>query len=137
MSQKGFVCFDAAANRIRISRNVIFFENQYFFQNHVVHLAMLPNFDDVSQPVERFKLGVVYQQPQLLPLPLPDPDPASVPEPSAPRWSFRPSHRPKRYGFSHTSLNVTLAQISVPNSCSEAAMQACWVKAMDEELHAL
>ncbi|KAL6330239.1 hypothetical protein AAG906_040161 [Vitis piasezkii] len=30
-SHKGFVCYDADANKLRISRNVIFFENQYFF----------------------------------------------------------------------------------------------------------
>jgi len=30
-SHKGFVCYDANAHKIRISRNVIFFENQKFF----------------------------------------------------------------------------------------------------------
>lgn len=88
--KKGFECFDVAADHIRISRNVIFFENQYFFQSHVVprfDLVMLPNFDDVSRPIERFKPGVVYQrrQPPLLSPPLPDSDPASVLEASAPR----------------------------------------------------
>ena len=44
---------------------MIFFENQYFFQSHLIlqsDLAMLPNFDDVSHVVECFKLGFVYQR---------------------------------------------------------------------------
>jgi hypothetical protein len=32
-SHKGFVCYDANAHKIRISRNVIFFENQNFFSS--------------------------------------------------------------------------------------------------------
>ena len=31
MCQKGFVCYDPTLHRTRISRNVIFFENQHFF----------------------------------------------------------------------------------------------------------
>jgi hypothetical protein len=34
-SHKGFVCYDADANKLRISRNVIFFENQYFFMSRL------------------------------------------------------------------------------------------------------
>lgn len=142
VSQKDFVYFDTMADRILISRYPIFFENQYFFQSHIdpnSDLVMLPNFDDVSRPIEHFKPGVVYQrqQPPLLSLPLPDLDLASGPEASAPRWSSQPSHPSKRYGFLHTSLNATLAQINVLNSYSQATAQACWVKAMDEELQAL
>jgi len=33
-SHKGFVCYDAENNKFRISRNVVFFENQYFFLSH-------------------------------------------------------------------------------------------------------
>lgn len=31
ISHKGFVCYDVIVNRLRISRNVIFFENEYYF----------------------------------------------------------------------------------------------------------
>ena len=31
MCQKGFVCYDPTLHHTRISRNVIFFENQHFF----------------------------------------------------------------------------------------------------------
>jgi hypothetical protein len=44
-SHKGFVCYDAENNKIRISRNVVFFENQYFFLSHgnfVSSSAFLP-----------------------------------------------------------------------------------------------
>ena len=33
-AQKGFVCYDATTNKLHVSRKVIFFENQYFFQSH-------------------------------------------------------------------------------------------------------
>lgn len=29
--QNGYLCFDPSLNRIRVSRNVVFFENQFFF----------------------------------------------------------------------------------------------------------
>ena len=28
---KGFVCYDSSTRKLHISRNVVFFENQYFF----------------------------------------------------------------------------------------------------------
>lgn len=49
-TQKGFVCYDAHTNKFRIPRNVIFFENRYFFQTHVTFdtlVALLPAFDDL------------------------------------------------------------------------------------------
>jgi hypothetical protein len=58
------VCYDPNANKLRISRNVIFFENQYFFPsrpNIVSSSVSLPDFDDVSSTPSRFKLGIVYQ----------------------------------------------------------------------------
>jgi hypothetical protein len=46
-SHKGFVCYDVDNNKIRISRNVVFFENQYFFLSHgnyVSSSVLLPFF---------------------------------------------------------------------------------------------
>lgn len=62
-SHKGFVCYDADANRPRISYNVIFFENQYFFPSgpdSVSSSSLLPSFDDKSSFTSRFKPGLVY-----------------------------------------------------------------------------
>jgi hypothetical protein len=79
---KGFVCYDANANKLRISRNVIFsflFLNQYFFSSHpnpISSSILLPPFDDVSS-TPRFKPSIVYQRRRPLPLPsfAPPPDP--------------------------------------------------------------
>jgi hypothetical protein len=63
-SHKGFVCYDADANRPRISRNVIFFENQYFFPSRpdsVSSSSLLPSFDDMSSLTSHFKPSLVYQ----------------------------------------------------------------------------
>lgn len=51
--QKGFLCYDAVTNRLSMSRNVIFFEHEYYFQQHVScsNGVMLPTFDDISPPV--------------------------------------------------------------------------------------
>ena len=73
-TQKGFLCYDTTANRLRISRNVVFFENQYFFPSHVVSSSnpvMLPNFDDLSGPIERFKPSILYTR-RRPPLSFPD-----------------------------------------------------------------
>lgn len=57
-----YVCYDVVANHICISRNVIFFEDQYFFQKH-----LSPHYDrvvipqlNVSHRIERFKPAFVY-----------------------------------------------------------------------------
>ena len=48
ISHKGYVCYDPHARRIQVSRNVIFFENQYFFPSHVelpsTFVSLLPSF---------------------------------------------------------------------------------------------
>ena len=54
-----------------------------------------------------------------------------------PRRSTRVSHPPDRYGFSHTSLNVTLSSIPIPSSYFEAAKHDYWRVTMTEELWAL
>jgi hypothetical protein len=63
ISHKGYVCYDPCSNKIRISRNVVFFENQYFFSTHLESLpeiSILPCFDELSPLPERFKPGMVY-----------------------------------------------------------------------------
>ena len=53
---KGYVCYDPYASRIRISQNVIFFENQYFFPSHVqlalASVSFLPIFSKSLTIVE-------------------------------------------------------------------------------------
>ncbi|CAI9782712.1 unnamed protein product [Fraxinus pennsylvanica] len=50
VSQQGYVCYDPHSQRIRISKNVVFFENQYFFTSHVeppsTSLSVMPSFSD-------------------------------------------------------------------------------------------
>jgi hypothetical protein len=79
ISHKGYVCYDPCSNKCRISRNVVFFENQSFFSTHVESLpeiSILPCFDELSPLPERFKPGMVYTRRQPT-LPLPETDPSS------------------------------------------------------------
>ena len=83
ISHKGYVCYDPCSNKFRISRHVVFFENQSFFSTHVASLPkihVLPNFDELNSTPERFKPGIVYEQRRPT-LPLPEQDPSSEPIP--------------------------------------------------------
>ncbi|TXG68000.1 hypothetical protein EZV62_009275 [Acer yangbiense] len=77
--RKGFLCYDPIAHRIRISRNVVFIENQYFFPNtYVPNPPALfsylydfggNNFNDDNNSNDatnsnfiKFKPGLVYQR---------------------------------------------------------------------------
>jgi len=146
-SQKGFICYDPSSNKFRVSRNVIFFENQYFFPTHVESSSvspLLPTFEDLSLSSKRFKPGFVYERRRpTLPHPETDPPPETAPQPESeissrsaplepPRRSTRVSQTPKRYGFSST-----LSTISIPTGYSQASKLECWQKAMEEELLAL
>ena len=63
---KGYVCYDPHTSRIRVSQNVIFFENQYFFPSHFqlssASVSLLPIFSESAIIVERFKHGFVYER---------------------------------------------------------------------------
>nr|CAD1830248.1 unnamed protein product [Ananas comosus var. bracteatus] len=127
------------SKRLRVSRNVVFFENQHFFPAHVrssPEIAILPNFDDTSSCIERFKPGFVYTRRPVL-QPFPEPASPSAPAPPAPRRSTRVSRPPQRYDSYHTSFSTTFSSISVPSSYSQAAKHECWQRAMHEELRAL
>ena len=151
---KGYVCYDPHASRIRVSRNVIFFENQYFFPSHVqlssAYVSLLLIFSESPTIVERFKPGFVYERrsrhesgsisfvpPSYLDL-APDPDPDPAPASTTLRRSTRPSRPPNRYGFfSPVSLIATLSTISIPSYYKQAMEHECWKIAMQEELQAL
>jgi transposase InsO family protein len=107
ISHKGFVCYDLSCSKFRVSRNVVFFENQYFFPTATpaassLHAPILPHFEDVSS-FERFKPGIMYERRRPL-LALPETNPpsdtasetASVPSPLQPtlRRSTRVSYPP-------------------------------------------
>jgi len=139
ISHKGYVCYDSCANKFCISRNEVFFENQYFFPTHIESLpeiSILPCFDDLPPLLDRFK-------------PLPTASHkiemtsetglinSSMPPEPGPRRSSRVSRPPDRYGNYHTSFNTTSSSISIPTCFSEAVKHECWQKAMDEELQAL
>ncbi|XP_068641875.1 uncharacterized protein [Aristolochia californica] len=125
-SQKGYVCYDPQACRVLVSRNVVFFENQYFFPSEVTlpstSFSSLPSFDE-PQPTAS------------LPSPPSDlalaPDPPSAPAPLNLHKSTCSSHPPDWYGFpSPASLVATLSSISIPSSHKQAIAHECWKKAM-------
>ena len=89
ISHKCFVCYDLSYSKFRISRNVVFFENQYFFPAHVAFSSVapiLPHFKDVSS-FERFKPEILYERRRPT-LPLLETDP---PLDTAPEIASEPS----------------------------------------------
>ena len=80
---KGFLCYDATINRLRISRNVVFFDHQHFFPSSIPSpndFVTLPDFSDVPHSIERFKPGQVYvRRNPTLSLSAPDPPPIPAP----------------------------------------------------------
>ena len=86
--QKGFVCYGHTLHRTRISRNVIFFENQHFFPVSSVSSSstvILPSFEqpfsDCHPVSSRFRPGFVYtrrSRPQSLPVAQPISDPTTL-----------------------------------------------------------
>lgn len=64
--QKGFLCYDSNLRRIRVSRNVIFIENQYFFSTHYDYPSspffVLPLFTNSSTDKITSKPLLVYHR---------------------------------------------------------------------------
>lgn len=62
--QKGFLCYDPQVQRIRVSRNVVFFDNPYFFQQNLdppasTYTVFFPGLFDCETYV-KFNLNFVY-----------------------------------------------------------------------------
>ena len=67
--QKGYSYYDPHILRINISRNVIFFQHQYFFQNYldsstVENMSFLPAFFLILLPYQGLKPGLAYTRRQ-------------------------------------------------------------------------
>ncbi|RVX06418.1 Retrovirus-related Pol polyprotein from transposon RE1 [Vitis vinifera] len=156
----GFVCYDPTLHRTRISKNVIFFENQHFFpvssstvssSSTVVLPSFEQQFSDLHPVNSRFQPGIVYtrrSRPQSLSVAHPISDPTtlqmqSVAAPSV-RRSSRVSVPPNRYGFPSSSsgnsisaLTAALSKFDIPTCYSHAAKHDCWRQAMQEEIASL
>lgn len=153
-SQKGYRCYDWERKRLRISRNVIFFENMPYFKSSLSY----PESDiDSSIPLSAFPNDVpdiiTYQRRAKLPPPMAQPsqtrdlDPGNVessgtpvlpvppsppPHNFVPRRSSRVSKQPDRFTFLSS-----LDHLSIPSSYKQAAETREWSHAMQEELDAL
>jgi hypothetical protein len=145
--QKGFICYDPNLNRIRVSRNVIFQEDKYFFStNQDTHspksTSILPLFSNNSAGEPTPKPVLVYQRRPKPPRPPTDhslvADSVLQPEPECLRRSTRVRKPPERYDSSPPlSLTATLASVSIPSSYKQAMEHKCWQDAIEAELLAL
>ncbi|KAK2396270.1 putative mitochondrial protein [Trifolium repens] len=145
--QKGFLCYDPNLHRIRVSRNVIFQENTYFFATNQdthssISKSVLPLFPNSTAGEQTRQPLLVYQRRPTVPLPPPDhsldADPTIQPEPAALRRSTRVRKPPEKYGYSEPlSLTATLAYVPIPSSYKQAMEHKCWRDAIEAELLAL
>ncbi|RVW27789.1 Retrovirus-related Pol polyprotein from transposon RE2 [Vitis vinifera] len=130
----GFVCYDPTLHHTRISKNVIFFENQHFFpvSSSTVSSSSTVVLPPLSSNSQIFIQSVIaFNQIQ------------SIAAPSVCR-SSRVSVPSNRYGFpssssgnSISSLTAALSNFDIPTCYSHAAKHDCWRQAMQEEIAAL
>lgn len=141
--QKVFLCYDPLCKKLRVSRNVVFWENIYHFAHTPPplpspSLSILPAFTD--EPLVRFRPCLVYARHPKPPEPPPSSPPAASAPPTGsqpPRCSTRASRPPSRFGWLAPSFLSSNSIALVPRSYNQAINHDCWKKAMQEELDAL
>jgi len=126
--QKGFLCYDPNLRRIRVSRNVIFQENKYFFASHhdlVSSLvSILPLFSNSHSRQQPSKPLLTYKRRSTATHGAPQDNslvagPVEEPEPR----SLRESKPPKRY---INCMTTSLSSIPIPSSNKHAVENDCW-----------
>ncbi|CAI8617215.1 unnamed protein product [Vicia faba] len=153
-NQKGFLCYDLNLRRIRVSRNVVFFENKYFFATHhdlpSSTFSVLPLFSNSSAGQPSSKPLLTYQRRRVVTQNQPadshgplresssTADPTQEPEPGPIRHSTRIRKLPEKYGFSNPlSLTAALSCVPIPSSYKQAMEHGCWQTAIENEPLAL
>lgn len=106
--------------RVQVSHNVVFYENQHFFQyySELTPFSILPNFSPEPFPssIVRFKPNFVYVRRHKIDVPTLQPlqklPPATNPDPIPQlQRSTCLCQLPDRYGFTHTTLLSTLSHL--------------------------
>uniref|UniRef100_A0A2N9HWF1 Reverse transcriptase Ty1/copia-type domain-containing protein n=1 Tax=Fagus sylvatica TaxID=28930 RepID=A0A2N9HWF1_FAGSY len=145
-TQKGYRCYDWEAKKVRVSRNVIFFENTSFFPNSDMSTctsslnttSSLSCFPNNLQPLLTYSRRV--QHPPPMPPPSPTSTPGNVSPPPltspTPQLSLRRSSRIIRPP-DRLSLFSALDPLSIPRSYKQATESAKWIQAMKDEMDAL
>ncbi|KAG9439601.1 hypothetical protein H6P81_019766 [Aristolochia fimbriata] len=160
IEQKGFLCFDPVANKLRISRHVTFWEHVPFYSlpKHSHQSSMSPTVafdifpDDTSPLFSTFSDSIVGSlfddtlspSPPAVDVPVPssasssEPIPALAPDvpPLAPRQSSRIRRPSVRLNDYHCFFSA-LTSVYEPSSYREASSDPIWQQAMTKELQAL
>ncbi|KAG9457094.1 hypothetical protein H6P81_001602 [Aristolochia fimbriata] len=158
LQQKEFLCFDPVANKLRISRNVTFWEKVPFYllpqntsQSDNSPVGVFDLFLDLFVPLSSFVEQDVGSLPATplslepsLGLALVPPLDSSPPPSSTPPLPVDPSSRyptrvrqPPAHRHDYECYFSALCSIHEPSSYREASSDPLWQKAIAEELHAL
>ncbi|RVW71923.1 Retrovirus-related Pol polyprotein from transposon TNT 1-94 [Vitis vinifera] len=160
-TQKGYKCYDPVSHRLRVSRNVVFWEHRLFvelshFRSSLTNFSVLEIFPDESlvpstntfDPPLDFSLDIFDASPRQVadeqindelphfepgsPAPaLPEDPPQDIP----PRYSTRVRSIPPHLLDYH--CYTALATLHEPQTYREASTDPLWKIAMKEELDAL